>query len=272
MDKLQDVVGRAELFATGAHAGELRKDGVTPYIVHPAEIVTTLRKVGVASSVLAAAWLHDVVEDTETTLEEIYTEFGDEIGGLVDVLSHRKPSESREHYHSRVLSGSPEGKLIKVADLEHNIRTIEYLNDEAQERKLREAEDLYLPLREELCAPYGCDALFDALEGHVAGFKRDSGDTPEGPQDSREKKKIYAVVQKGWIESEHGWGQKPYGYTLHETLEDLKEYVDEHWATWPDEIPEWYYGPSLSKANLVDVDEETYREIKQSKNGIRRWK
>lgn len=261
-----DVVAQAEAFAARCHAGQTRKDGVTPYIVHPAEVVATLRSCGISDgSVLAAAWLHDVVEDTPTTLEEVTAEFGERIGLLVDVLTRRgKGKRDRERYHSRILKGESAAQLVKVADLEHNFRSMEYLDEEAQERKLREAREYYLPLRDGLCEEYSCDALFSTLERRVRDFeRREDGDDGQS--------RTYVVVRQEWMESERGWGQKPYGYSLHLTEPDRKAFIEDHWKDWPDEVPDWYYGPDWSSPKPFEVDEKTYREIKASRNGVRRW-
>ena len=265
--KFEDMVKRAEIFATERHAGQMRKDNATPYIVHPAEMVASLKQSGIEYPyILAAAWLHDTVEDTDTTLDEIYDEFGPSVCGLVDVLTRRKPKERHDIYNSRVLSSNSAAKIIKVADLEHNMRTIEYLEEEAQERKIREAKELYLPLRDELCTLYNAAPLFDALEGHINTIE--GADTAESLE-----QRTYVVIRKNWIESERGWGQKPDGYSLHLTEQDLDQFVKEHWAEWPDEIPDWYYGPDImSSPRPFEVDEKTYNEIKKSKNGIKRQK
>jgi len=177
-DKFEDMVKRAEIFATERHAGQMRKDNATPYIVHPAEMVASLKQCGIDHSyILAAAWLHDTVEDTNTTLDEIYDEFGPSVCGLVDVLTRRKPKQGHDIYNSRILSSNSAAKIIKVADLEHNMRTLEHLDKEAQERKLREAKELYLPLREDLCTLYECAPLFNALEEHVREYEKKGGET-----------------------------------------------------------------------------------------------
>jgi len=181
MDEFEDMVKRAEIFATERHAGQMRKDDTTPYIVHPAEMVASLKQCGIDHPyILAAAWLHDTVEDTDTTLDEIYDEFGPTVCGLVDTLTRRKPKEGDDIYNSRVLSSNSAAKIIKVADLEHNMRTIEYLEEEAQERKIHEAKELYLPLRDELCQVYDAEPLFDELENHVS---KSEGTTQDGSDD-----------------------------------------------------------------------------------------
>ena len=149
---------------------------------------------------------------------------------------------------------------------------MEYLDEEAQERKLREANEYYLPLKGELCAEYSCDDLFSTLERRVRDYETGKGSESEGREDKEEEElRTYIVVRREWMESERGWGQSPYGYSLHLNEEDLKAFIEEHWEKWPDEAPDWYYGPDWSSQKPFEVDEETYQEIKASKNGIRKW-
>jgi guanosine-3',5'-bis(diphosphate) 3'-pyrophosphohydrolase len=126
-----DLVNRALLFATEAHAsiGQTRKYTGEPYIVHPIEVMMLVRLAGRhTDEMLAAALLHDVVEDTPKALGEIVSEFGREVGLLVDDLTEpewfgnraeRKAKEAR-----RLSQISPDAQTIKLADLISNSRTI----------------------------------------------------------------------------------------------------------------------------------------------------
>ena len=166
-----DLMRRAEIFATRKHVGQLRKNRATPFISHPAGVVESLRKAGVTDpSVLAAAWLHDTVEDTDTTMEEIYSEFGTKVGDLVSALTKQEP---REEYHRKILGSSKDVKLLEVADLEHNLRTVRDLDKAGRARKLREACELYLPLKKDLCKTFDCEELFNALEEHVRKYEQE---------------------------------------------------------------------------------------------------
>lgn len=127
-----DVVERARVFATAAHAAvaQLRKYTMEPYIVHPAEVVSIVRSVPHTEAMLAAAWLHDTVEDTGVTLETIRAEFGDEVATLVGWLTdvsrpeqgNRATRKAIDRAHS---AGAPaEAQTIKLADLISNTRSI----------------------------------------------------------------------------------------------------------------------------------------------------
>ena len=122
----------ARIFATAAHAavGQLRKYTNEPYIVHPAEVVSTVRSVPHTEAMLAAAWLHDVVEDTGVTIETVRAEFGSEVADLVAWLTdvsrpedgnraHRK-ARDREH----TAAAPAEAQTVKLADLISNTRSI----------------------------------------------------------------------------------------------------------------------------------------------------
>ncbi len=84
-------------------------------------------------------------------------------------------------------------------------------------------------------------------------------------------KKLEMVIKQEWLESERGWGARPDGYSLHLTMEDRKQFVKDYWARMPDTVPDEYSRP-CGNPQHIDVDKKTYREIKASKNGIRRYR
>lgn len=85
-------------------------------------------------------------------------------------------------------------------------------------------------------------------------------------------KQRFPVVKVSWIETERGWGIRPDGCSLHLSKEDAKKYIDDYWASMPDEVPCEYSKPDGE--TIVDVSKKLYNEIKNSKNGLRyyRWK
>jgi len=127
-----DIVEQARVFAVAAHAatGQNRKYTGEDYIHHPAAVVEIVRSVPHTPEMLAAAWLHDVVEDTGVTLDDIRAEFGDAVADLVSHLTDAsKPADGnraarkaidREH----TAQASPQAKTIKLADLIDNTRSI----------------------------------------------------------------------------------------------------------------------------------------------------
>jgi guanosine-3',5'-bis(diphosphate) 3'-pyrophosphohydrolase len=120
----------AKEFATKAHEGQLRKYTGDPYIVHPAAVVEILREVDDDPVMLAAAWLHDVVEDTPVTIEEIEDKFGFDVAGLVRHLTDvSKPSDgnraTRKALDREHLAAAPaRAQTIKLADIIDNAASI----------------------------------------------------------------------------------------------------------------------------------------------------
>ena len=126
------IVEKARVFATAAHAAvaQLRKYTNEPYIVHPAEVVSLVSTVPHTDEMLAAAWLHDVVEDTGVTLEVIRAEFGDGVAELVGWLTdvsrpeqgNRAVRKAIDRAHSAAAPAA--AQTIKLADLISNTHSI----------------------------------------------------------------------------------------------------------------------------------------------------
>ena len=123
---------RAREFATQKHAdiGQLRKYTGEPYINHPAAVVELVRSVPHTEEMIAAAWLHDTVEDTATTIDEIEAAFGRNVSALVEMLTDvSKPENGNRAERKRIdrehiAQASPEVKTIKLADLIDNSKSI----------------------------------------------------------------------------------------------------------------------------------------------------
>jgi GTP diphosphokinase / guanosine-3',5'-bis(diphosphate) 3'-diphosphatase len=150
----RELLSRAFRFAAAAHEGQQRRSGEA-FIRHPwgaAKILAELRQ---DEQTIAAALLHDVVEDTETEIDEVRTEFGDEIAQLVEGVTkltriHFQSREQAEAENYRKMIAAMVGDerviLIKLADRLHNMRTIEYLGKQKQLQKARETLEVYAPL------------------------------------------------------------------------------------------------------------------------------
>ena len=149
-----DIVKKAYVYANRVHDGQRRKSG-EPYVVHPlgvAEIVTQL-KLDEAS--ICAALLHDAVEDTPATLDEVRQLFGEEIAGIVDgvtklskVAFRSREDRQAESFRKMLVAMSRDLRviLVKIADRLHNMRTLEHMKPEAQQRIAQETLDIYAPL------------------------------------------------------------------------------------------------------------------------------
>jgi (p)ppGpp synthase/HD superfamily hydrolase len=127
-----NIVYKAQVFATAAHYAvkQTRKYTGEPYIVHPAEVVRIVSQYGYTDEMLAAAWLHDVVEDTGVTSDVIYYEFGPIIGRYVQWLTDQtKPEDGNRATRKkmdadRLSMAPPEVQTVKYADLISNTRSI----------------------------------------------------------------------------------------------------------------------------------------------------
>ncbi|TLY07089.1 MAG: bifunctional (p)ppGpp synthetase/guanosine-3',5'-bis(diphosphate) 3'-pyrophosphohydrolase, partial [Thaumarchaeota archaeon] len=115
----------AENFAKERHSAITRKDGVTPYHEHLSGVVARLKNLGVTDEdVLCAAWLHDIIEDTNTTFDDIDKRFGSKVSVLVLALSKDKTlskSRQEEQYVRQLREASFDAKLIKLCDISANL-------------------------------------------------------------------------------------------------------------------------------------------------------
>ncbi|MHA1908426.1 MAG: HD domain-containing protein [Candidatus Thorarchaeota archaeon] len=136
-------LSEALLLAISAHDGSYRGDGI-PYVIHPIRIALHAASLGLSTQTIMAAILHDVVEDTDTPLEEIYSQFGDEVGDMVTALTKpERGTPDRSHiYKEQLLEGPVEARMVKLLDIQDNLADIEeFLEPVKAEayRKSREA-------------------------------------------------------------------------------------------------------------------------------------
>ena len=150
------LIERAYLTAERAHAGQFRRSG-DPYITHPVAVATILAELGMTAPTLAAALLHDTVEDTPYSLKQLTTDFGEEIALLVDgvtKLDKVKYGEAAqaETVRKMVIAMARDIRVlvIKLADRLHNARTWRYVAAESAQRKARETLEIYAPLAHRL--------------------------------------------------------------------------------------------------------------------------
>jgi GTP pyrophosphokinase len=149
-----DLLVRAYKFSDVAHAGQVRHSG-EPYVSHCVEVARILAELQLDTTTVASGLLHDIVEDTDVTVEDVAREFGAEIAQIVDGLTKiaSLPLSSREerqveNYRKLLLSIAKDARviLIKLADRLHNMRTLDYLAPEKRRRIAQETRDLYAPL------------------------------------------------------------------------------------------------------------------------------
>jgi GTP pyrophosphokinase len=150
------VVERAFEVAERAHKGQLRKSG-DPYITHPVAVAEILLDFGLDANSIAAALLHDTVEDTSYSQESLRKDFGPEVASLVDGVTKLDrltygPTAEAETVRKMVVAMAKDIRVlvIKLADRLHNARTWQYVEPESAERKAKETLDIYAPLAHRL--------------------------------------------------------------------------------------------------------------------------
>jgi len=149
-------IERAYLIAENAHKGQLRKSG-EEYITHPVAVTMILAELGLNETTLIASLLHDTVEDTPYSLDQLRTDFGDEIANLVDGVTKLDkltygPTAEAETVRKMVIAMSRDIRVlvIKLADRLHNARTWGFVSSDSATRKARETLDIYAPLAHRL--------------------------------------------------------------------------------------------------------------------------
>ena len=149
-----ELIGRAYDVAEEMHQGQIRKSG-EPYLTHPMAVAEILADLGMDEETIAAGLLHDVVEDTSYTMEEMQRDFGEEVADLVDGVTklgalkfESKEERQAENLRKMFLAMSKDIRvlIIKLSDRLHNLRTINYMTHEKIVEKCQETLDIYAPL------------------------------------------------------------------------------------------------------------------------------
>ena len=152
------LILKAYNYAKSNHGEQLRKSG-EPYIIHPMQVAYILADLELDDATICAALLHDVVEDTEITHQDLINEFSLEIADMVDgvtklsKLNYESVEEAQvENYRKMFLAMGKDIRviMIKLADRLHNMRTLKFLSRDRQIANARETMDLYAPLANRL--------------------------------------------------------------------------------------------------------------------------
>ncbi len=190
-----ELLMKAYVFSAQVHKGQKRKSG-EPYLTHPLEVANILADLELDASTVCAGLLHDTIEDTLTTLEDIKREFGDEIAFLVDGVTKiskvsdkvvPREEEQAENLRKMMLSMGKDIRviLIKLADRLHNMKTLDYLDPEKRKEIARETIEIYAPLAnrlgiyrikqelEDLCLKHLHPEVYYDLKKKVAKKKRE---------------------------------------------------------------------------------------------------
>ncbi|MGH7114986.1 MAG: RelA/SpoT family protein, partial [Stellaceae bacterium] len=165
----EDALNRAYVYSMKAHGAQLRASG-DPYFSHPVEVAGILAQMKLDSASIVTGLLHDTVEDTVATLDDIERVFGPEIGRLVDGVTklsrielQSDQTKQAENFRKLVLAMSADIRvlLVKLADRLHNMQTLHFISSEEKRRRIaRETMEIYAPLAERL----GMHRMKDQLE------------------------------------------------------------------------------------------------------------
>ena len=179
----EEKLYKAYTYAQTAHAGQKRASG-EPYFIHPCAVANILMDLGLDEATIAAALLHDVIEDTPATAEDIQREFGSEVLGLVDgvtklekIVFKSQEDADAENFRKIFVAMAKDVRviIIKLADRLHNMRSLNFLSHERQQRMASETLEIYAPLAgrlgisqikcelEDLCLKYLDPESYDYL-------------------------------------------------------------------------------------------------------------
>src|SRR5881227_2735790 len=165
----EGLLNRAYVYSMKAHGSQLRASG-DPYFSHPIQVAGLLAQMKLDSASIVTGLLHDTIEDTVATLEDIERQFGPEVGRLVDGVTklsrielQSDQTKQAENFRKLVLAMSEDIRvlLVKLADRLHNMQTLHFIPDEEKRRRIaRETMDIYVPLAERI----GMHRMKDQLE------------------------------------------------------------------------------------------------------------
>ena len=186
-----DLIQRAYIFSAQAHDGVVRRSG-EPYISHPMNVAYLLAEWQLDEATVAAGLLHDTVEDTETSVDEIEELFGEEVADIVDGVTkisqmtfESKAIAQAENMRKMILAMAEDIRvlMVKLADRLHNMRTLEFMKPIKQRLIAQETKEIYAPLAnrlglhrvktelEDLCLKYLKPDVYDHLNDAVAKHK-----------------------------------------------------------------------------------------------------
>jgi len=154
----QELIEKAYVFSATVHRGQLRLSG-EPYLTHPLEVAGILADMKLDAATIATGLLHDTVEDTLTTLEQIEKNFGRDVAQLVDgvtkignILYASEEERQAENYRKMIMAMASDIRvlLVRLADRVHNMRTLQYQPEEKQKAIARETMEIHAPLANRL--------------------------------------------------------------------------------------------------------------------------
>jgi GTP pyrophosphokinase len=245
-----ELVSRAADLAIEAHGADIRKSG-EPYVLHPIEVATILARMQLDAETIAAALLHDIIEDTPVSLERIEEDFGPRVARLVDGVTKlgRIPwtTDEAEHAGSREKAQQAENLrkmflamvddigvvLIKLADRLHNMRTLDALPPDKQQRIALQTLEIYAPLAnrlgiwqfkselEDLAFSYLNPSAHHALEREL-----DQHGQSAAPEIEQVKQELQEVLREAGIEAEIT-GRTKHIYSIYRKMKSKGRALDE---------------------------------------------
>src|SRR5262245_8164538 len=153
-----DLIRRAYIFSAKEHKGQVRASG-EPYLTHPIEVSNILAEMKMEAATVSVGLLHDVVEDTLVSLDDVVRTFGPEVAHVVDGVTKisqisftSKEEKQAENFRKMLLAMTDDIRVImvKFADRLHNMRTLSYLSADRRDAIARETMDIYAPLANRL--------------------------------------------------------------------------------------------------------------------------
>jgi GTP pyrophosphokinase len=235
------LIRRAWEFCVSHHAGQLRASG-EPYIIHPLEVSEVLAEMKMDATAISAGLLHDAVEDTPATSEQIRQSFGDQVAHIVEGVTKidkiqfaNREDRQAENVRKMLLAMVSDVRvvLIKMADRLHNMRTLEHLKPERQEAIARETMDIYAPLAhrlgmgkvrgelEDLAFRYTDPAAYDQLAAAVETRRTDGEQFMRTVEDT-----LLEQLRENGIEARVEWRIKRM-YSIFQKLERSKISFDQ---------------------------------------------
>jgi guanosine-3',5'-bis(diphosphate) 3'-pyrophosphohydrolase len=192
----RDKVAKAINFIEEKHSNQVRASG-EPYITHPIEVALTLAQMGLDINTVVAGLLHDVLEDTQTTYQELEEKFGKQVASIVQGVTKLGKLEFRdiqeqkaENYRKLILATARDLRviLVKLADRLHNMKTLGYLRKDKQLRIAKETLDIYVPIAnrlgvwniktelEDLCFMYLYPSEYEKVKNFVGKSRKELED------------------------------------------------------------------------------------------------
>ncbi len=236
-----ELIGKAFDKAKELHEGQFRKSG-EPYFIHPIAVTKILAELGMDEITLIGGLMHDVVEDTEYTREDLAKDFGDEAALLVDgvtklgaIKSATKEAAQAENLRKMFLAMSKDIRvlIIKLADRLHNMRTMEFMKPKKQLEKSKETIEIYAPLAsrlgiysvkfelENLALKYLDPEAYDKLEKEIATKKN---------QREAHIEKVISDIEEAAVDMDieaHIYGRSKHIYSVYKKMKYQHKQLDE---------------------------------------------